>query len=721
VTSEPASPQPLAPPAGAINWPRDAAVACGLAILTLILFAQVRQFDFVGFDDPFYVTRNPRVLQGLSLSNIRWAFTTLTLSNWHPLTWLAHMSDVQFFGLDAGDHHLVSVFIHGINAAVLYLLLTALTASPGKSALVAALFAVHPLRMESVAWISERKDVLSGLFFLLTIAAYARFARTSRTIWYWTTLAAFVVGMMAKPMLVTLPFVLLLLDFWPLRRIEARNWRQRVIEKIPFLVLSLVASAITYVAQHLGGAMGEQKDYPLALRAGNAVLGCGRYLRKTVWPSDLAVFYPYHGMLRGTRFPWGGAVISAVAVIIITALLLRLWRTERAALVGWLLFLGMLVPTIGLVQVGSQSMADRYTYLPHIGLFIAAIWGVDAALRGRATLRTAMAAAGWLAVLIFAICTASQLHYWQNTETLFNRALAVTDHNSTAHVALANWLGRAGRQSDAAQHFLAALEMDPTHPEANNNLGNILAANGRDDLALARFRQAVRAQPRYAEAHNNLANMLAKQGKLDEAIVHHQAAVRLDPELPQAHFNYGVTLASSGRLSEAIQSFERALRLRPEYPDARYAYALALSAKGDAVKALEQLGEAIRQRPDWPQPINSAAWLLATSADARVRNPAQAVSLAERVSQMTGFDDPGMLDTLATAYAAAGRFENAVTVAERARQLAAARGLTDLAAQLAHRLELYRAAKPFIDNRNAVDGRAGATSNPASNPDNSSR
>ena len=668
-------------------------IALGVALLALLVFAQSVRFDFVYFDDHDYVVRNERVLGGLTLDNVRWAFTTLKLVNWHPLTWLSHMLDVTLYGTWAGGHHLTSAILHAANAALLYLVLVYLTGRAGRSVLVATLFAVHPLRMESVAWVSERKDLLSGFFFILMLGAYSRYARSRGPAWYVATLVALALGLMSKSMLVTAPCVLLLLDFWPLDRVGRERVARLLGEKIPMVAMCAAISVVTYMAQRGGGAVGEDRVFPLARRLGNAVWAYGRYLRKTLWPNDLAVFYPYEGL--NTPFPWGRAIAAGVVLLMLTLLAVRLWRRERAVLVGWLWFLGMLVPTIGVVQVGGQALADRYTYLPHVGLLIAIVWALALLTDARPSLARLMKPAAVAAVVALTLTTLWQLPSWRNTETLFTRAAQVTDRNARAHVCLALFYGDLGEHERARQHYELALKYHPTNAEANNNYGNLLAEEGHADEAIRHIQLAVRAEPRYAEAHNNLANLLAKRGEVQLALHHHAQAVRLDPDLAAARFNYGVTLASVGRLREAQIQLERALQLRPDYADARYTYGLVMAGLGYEVAATGQLRDANFLRRDWFEALRSLAWLLATSPDPLVRNGAQAVVVAERANQVTGYENPVALDTLAAAYAEAGRFDNAVATAARAEQLARAAGQSELADRFASRLARYREKKPF--------------------------
>lgn len=663
--------------------------AAALFALTCLVFIGTARFDFINLDDPQYVTANDRVQHGLSWENVRWAFTTMKVANYHPLTWLSHMLDVELFGDRPGGHHATNVLIHSANVAIAYLALLLLTGQPWKSAIVAALFGVHPLRMESVAWIAERKDVLCAMFFLIAIACYAQYAKSRRGGWYGAVVVAFGLGILAKPMIVTLPCVLLLLDAWPLNRTE--RWSRLVMEKTPLLAMSVASSIITYIAQQRGGATDTQHLYPLHLRIGNAAWAYARYLRKTVWPDDLAIFYPYYGVTRGTAFPWLTVAGSAAILIAITALAVWLWRRERAVLVGWLWFLGVMVPTIGLVQVGLQSMADRYSYLPHIGLFIGIVWGAGAFLRPRVGVAVATAA-----VIAFAAVTMFQLGHWRDSYSVYAHALRVTGPNVMANMGIAMALTLEPRGEDPLPYYLKALEIDPNHAEAHNNLGNLLRQRGQLKEALQHLGTAVKIRPKYPEARQNLANVLADLGRIDEAIRQFRQAVTLDPDLSQAHYNLGVTLAAAGRFAEAIASLEHALVLRPQLTDARFVYALTLAEAGDLAAAKGQFNQVVRERPNWTEAMARFAWLLATSPRDGTRDPETAVALAEHANKLTLHQQPVLLDTLAAAQASAGRFEQAVATAQRARDLAAARGQNDFARQIDTRLQLYQSGKPFV-------------------------
>lgn len=484
-------------------------ICCGLIVLTLLVFRPVVGHDFVFFDDDVYVTHNPHIQQGLSPSGVRWAFTTFHAANWHPLTWLSHMLDVQCYGSNPAGHHSTSLILHAFNAALLFLVLVRMTGRTGASAFVAAVFAVHPLRVESVAWVSERKDLLSGAFWVLTLGAYARYAEKRSLARYVMVLVSLALGLMAKPMLVTLPFVLLLLDYWPLARWESlRATKGLLLEKVPLFALSAVSAAVTWKAQHAGGAIQSVEQFPFAIRMGNAAVSYVLYLKQLIWPTGLAFFYPHPGARAISQVL--GATLCVLAV---SAIVLLLARRRRYLPVGWFWYLGTLVPVIGLLQVGGQAMADRYTYLTQIGLLIMLVWAAADALdrldpRARRICGSILAA---VVLLPLAVAARTQLASWQNSYTLFTRALAVTDRNATAHNNLGALLAREGSVAEAERHFRAALEIQPRYPHANKNLANMLLEQGRNEEAATYYRAMLDLCPDDVESLNNLAWLLVKK------------------------------------------------------------------------------------------------------------------------------------------------------------------------------------------------------------------
>lgn len=582
-----------------------------LALATVAVYARVAGHQFVDYDDNLYITENQMVQRGLTLDGVRWAFTTLHASNWHPLTWLSHMMDCALFarpdaplaGQWAGGHHVVNLLLHVANVVVLFSALNGMTRQRWRAALVAALFALHPLHVESVAWVAERKDVLSALLGFLAIWSYAAYARNQTAGRYVLVVILFAFSLLAKPMLVTLPFVLLLLDYWPLDRLRPdregpamARVRHLIIEKVPLMALAAASSIVTLEAQARGGSMFPLEALPLGQRIGNAVVAYAAYLGKMLWPAELAVLYPHPG-----QWPWWQIALSATVIAAISALAF-VWRKRHPhLLVGWLWYLGTLVPVIGLVQVGQQSMADRYTYVPLIGVFIMAAWTLPGLRRPQprrilaAAVACVLAAMSWL--------TWTQLRHWRDSFALLERAVAVTDGNFVAHNNLGYAHRRAGRLDLAIHHYRLALAINPRYAAAHVNLGNALSLHGRPHEADAAYREGLRLAPSVAEAHRNygksllaqekfseveerfrqalalepdhaesrhiLGIALARQNKFDQAIVEYRRAIELDPTLPELHANLGLALATQDRLDEAIASFKEALRLRPGYPEAQ--------------------------------------------------------------------------------------------------------------------------------------------------------
>jgi Tfp pilus assembly protein PilF len=579
-------------------------------VLTIAVFAPVRHFGFLSWDDPSYVTENRHVLAGMTWQGAWWAFTTGDAANWHPLTWLSHMLDVQLFGVDGGRHHLTSLALHVANVLLLFGALCQLftrrpafarhRASAGRRGdadtvwqcgLVAALFAVHPLHVESVAWISERKDVLSTFFGLLAIWSYATYAERPSGRRYAVTLGLFALGLLAKPMLVTLPLVLLLLDVWPLERLS-RGVRSLVVEKLPFFALAAASSVVTFLVQQRGGAVGGLGVLGWDLRVENALLSYVRYLGKCVWPSGLSAFYPYPPQTSA-----GLAVLALAGLVGVTALAARAAKRQPFLLVGWLWFVITLVPVIGLVQVGDQAMADRYTYLPLTGLFIAITWG-GAALSARVRLPgSALGVAGVVLVIACAVTSRAQVATWATNESLWSHALAVTPDNYRAHVGLADALMDQGRPADAVAEYQAAARLVPRAAAVQNSLGLALTVAGRLDDAAAAYAAAVALDPGFADAHDNLGAMLARLGRPDEAITHYRAAIRIDPSLALAHNNLGLALASRGQVDEGLAECLSALSLKPNDPQWHFQVAVMLETRGRKTEAIEHLRRALALDP----------------------------------------------------------------------------------------------------------------------------
>jgi len=548
----------------------------------------VSHFQFVSWDDTAYVTENRSVLAGLSWSNVAWAFTTDHGPYWHPLTWLSHMLDVQIYGTNASGHHVTNLLIHIANSILLFWLLRRLTGAEWRSAFVAALFAVHPLHVESVAWIAERKDVLSAFFWILTTITYVAYVRKPGRYRYAAVLSVFALGLMAKPMIVTLPLVLLLLDYWPLARVTtSRPWGSLVAEKLPMAALAAAAGVVTFVLQKRVGAVAGLRAVPLDARLANAAISTVQYLVKTIWPARLAALYPYP-----LSVPSLWLVLGAVfALVTITAAVCRQSRRRPYLVVGWLWFALTLLPVIGLVQVGEQAMADRFTYIPLIGIFIIVAWGVpEFMLAGRAR-RVLLPAAAAASIAVCVIVARAQASTWATSETMWRHAIAVTSDNAHAHTALGALLADEGHAAEAMTEKAEALRINPDDPDANNEMGVLLEQQGRHGEAIGTLSKALAENPAYAEAHHNLGVALVSEGHTPEAIAQFSEALRLDPELPKTENALGLTLAHEGRLDEALAHFSEAVRLNPEFAAAYYDLGVALATGGrvtDAIAAFRQ-------------------------------------------------------------------------------------------------------------------------------------
>jgi tetratricopeptide (TPR) repeat protein len=604
----------------------DLAIWLGLILATLAVYAQVGRFDFVNYDDDLYVYDNVQVKTGLTPGNVKWAFTAVVASNWMPVTLLSHIVDVQFFGLQSGMHHLVNVLLHALSAVLLFVVLQRATRARRASAFVAFVFALHPLHVESVAWISERKDVLSAFFFFLTLYCYVRYTERPCLGRYLLVLGPFFLGLMSKPMLVTLPFTLLLFDIWPLRRVP---WPKILWEKVPLFALSAGASVVTWFVQRETGAF--DRATPLATRIENALISYVTYIGQTFWPVRLSVFYPYPKSIA----VWQAAAAFAV-ILGVSALAIFAWRKRPPVapylITGWFWYLGTLVPVIGLVQVGQQAHADRYTYIPMVGLLVILAWGAaDVAGKWPRT-RPAIAAAAAVSCVLWMAVAWTQTAYWRNSEALFQLALDVTGDNWVADNHLGQCLtekGRnaeaipyfeaalrikdsardnfnlglalskiPGRSADAVPHFEAALRFGAESADTENDLGACLMNIGRDADAISRFEAALRVKPDFAEAHFNLALALAKApGRTAEAIAHFEAGLRLSPD-HTAHSNFAVLLMKLGRTDEAIPHFEAAVRMHPDYRNQRDLGTVLSTIPGRQSEAIAYLEAAQRIHSD---------------------------------------------------------------------------------------------------------------------------
>ena len=670
-------------PSGVHNRSVTVGIYLLLTGISLAVFTQTIRHDFVNFDDDMYVYNAPAIQAGPTLKGIVAAFTSPHARNWHPLTTLSHMLDCRLYGLNAGSHHATNVVLHTIAVLLLFRVMRQMTGTLWKSAIVAALFAVHPLHVESVAWVSERKDVLSAVFFFLMLDAYIRYARAASIRRYTVVTALFVAGLMSKPMVVTAPIVLLALDYWPLRRfdqiastraktkITQSGNRRRIIqrlllEKVPWLILSGGVGIITFALQKR--AAGSIPPLPFLWRAQNAVMSYVIYAWKTFWPRRLAVFYPHP---NDTLATW--QVVLAIAFLLAITCAAIVWRDKRPYLfTGWFWYLVMLVPVIGLVQVGEQGHADRYTYLPSIGLFLIAVWAAgDVAVMGQVRLWRGVATAGTLVVVAALAGTAfTQASYWRNSETLWAHALAVTTDNDFAHNNLGYLCVDRGELDTAMSHFEAAskIRSGKLHPHYNlgtafveMNIGDALARKGQPDEAMAHFEQAITLQPDYAEAYFNRGNVLYAKGRIDEAITDWEKDLQIQPNDANAHTGLGNALLRKGALKEAIAHYNKAMALAPEDPHSR----------------------------------SNLAWVLGTSSDASIRDGAKAVELAQQAVSLSGGREPLFLRALAAGYAETGRFSDAIAVTQQAVAIARTQGKTSLENLLEEDALLYRENVPL--------------------------
>ena len=655
-----------------------------LALVTLLVYLPVARDGFVVvYDDDSYVTENRAVQNGLTWAGVQWAFTTGHASNWHPLTWLSHMTDCELFGLNAGAHHSVNALFHAANALLLLLLLLRLTGELWPAAFVAALFAWHPLHVESVAWIAERKDVLSTFFALLTLLAYTRYAqggtrdlcqgtRTDTTLspatrhpsrFYWLALFFFALGLMSKPMLVTLPFVMLLLDYWPLRRIPDFEFRipnltRLVLGKWPFFLLAVVSCVVTFLVQCHGEAVLSLQRFPLNLRIENSLTAYAHYLLKTFWPVNLAVIYPLP-----REISWFAVAAAAAVLIFLSAAVWRARKRSPCLPVGWFWFLGTLVPVIGLVQVGGAALADRYTYFPLMGVFIAVAFGVRDLINRFRFPKIAVTVA---AVLILAGCvvlTENQLRYWHDSKSLFIRSLAVTKDNDSAHL----------------------------------NLGAIFHDEGRLDEALAEYREAARLSPGYFSVHNSLGSVLAAMSRPEEALAEYRLALRLKPNVPALHNGTGIVLVELGRFDEAMNEFAEAARLDPGYPWSYFQMGRTLLGQGRDAGAIDEFRTALRIDPNNFQILAYVTCVLAADEKPEVRDGQTALMYAARANVLSDGTQPYVLDALGMACAETGDFTNAQEVAQRALDLATAAKMKKLE-PLQQRLELYKNHQPWRES-----------------------
>jgi tetratricopeptide (TPR) repeat protein len=736
-----------------------------LAILTLAAFGRVCGNNFVNYDDRAYVVRNAGVQGGLGFQGLWWALTTTSCANWHPLTWISFQLDHSLFGLHAWGYHLTNLVLHVANVLLLFLVLYRMTGTTWPSAIVAGLFAVHPLHVESVAWVAERKDVLSTLFWMLTLAAYVRYCERPGPARYVVLVVCFSAGLAAKSMLVTLPLVLLLLDYWPLkRRSDSPAWGETlavgaphpdppqqggrdkrvvleggrrigigwlVLEKLPLFALSVASSAITLYAQKVDSgpatAASIEADWPA--RLGYVAVSYVKYIGWLLWPRDLIPFHPYPGQpLPGWEAAGATLLLVAGSVAVI-----KVRRRAPYLMVGWFWYLGTLVPVIGIVRVqGGHGMADRYTYVPAIGLFIMAAWAsADLAARWRVSRAANALMVASVAALLLA-GTWIQVGYWHDSKTLWRHTLGVDPENYLAHQDLGVVLARENAWEDAIKHFQQAARIDPSRDLPHVSLGDALAHQGFMGRAIEEYREGLRLNPNRAESHNllgmaldtrgdlkgaqeeyseallhnpahaeahaNLGMVLIQQGKFDDAEQHFRAAIQLEPQMASARHGVGLVQSLRGNFQEAVTSYSRAIDLQPRVSQYHrdLAHALIMLGQSDAARSAYQ--RSLQLASDWPQAADREAWRLAADPDTEHRNAPLAVHLAAEVCEVTGYAKASYLDTLAAACAEAGRFDEAQTIAAKALSLPSSGESAEWRKSVEGRLRLYKEHRPFREN-----------------------
>ena len=582
-----------------------------LVVATFAVYWQVLDNDFVAYDDDVYVTENIHVNKGVTFDGLTWAFTSSHSSNWHPLTWISHMIDCQSYGLNPRGHHLTSLLFHVANTLLLLLILVRMTGALWQSSFVAALFALHPLHVESVAWVAERKDVLSTFFMMLTLWAYILYVKKGNIRRYLLVVLFFVLGLMSKPMLVTLPFILLMLDFWPLGRLchihETRNVitgqhtdeRLGILrllwEKVPFFALAVASSVVTFIVQERSGAVKLLETYSIQTRIINAFVAYIEYIVNMIWPVELAVLYPHPG---NSLLLWKG-VVAGLALVLITILVIRKARKIPYLAVGWLWYVVTLIPVIGIVQVGAQAMADRYTYITLIGLFIIIAWGAKDLLSRWLYRKICLGTLAAIVLPVLIILTWKQVQYWENSNTLFKHTLKHTSNNYVIYNNQGIVLREQGRTEEAIKHYLQALRSNPGYALAHNNLSNAYYELGMHKEAIGSYKQAIRINPDYAAAHLNLGNAYYESGMHKEAIDAFKHVIRINPDDADAHNYLGVAYVKTGKRKEATEAYKQALRINPDDAQTHYNLGVAYGALGKYKEAAEAFQQAIRIDPDY--------------------------------------------------------------------------------------------------------------------------
>jgi tetratricopeptide (TPR) repeat protein len=733
------------PIAGRSGIRREFWIGCALLLVTLAAYWPVRNCDFIYIDDDLYVFRNPEVLPGVTWEGIRWAFTTGHTGNWHPITWISHMLDCQFYGTKPAGHHLTNLLFHAANVLLLFAILRFTTGTIWRSALVAALFAWHPMHVESVAWVAERKDVLSTFFGLLSLGAYARYVlasngqKTNRWRLYIASLLFFAMSLMSKPMLVTLPFLFLLLDHWPLGRREngrkedgreesrdgsGVGWPKLVLEKVPFVALALMSSVVTYVVQKHGGSVTPLAVVPLSVRFADVPMGYLAYIWKFVWPRGLCVLYPF------VRPPDPDLAAVATVLLLILSVAALLWGRKRPYLpVGWFWFLGTLVPVIGIIQVGTQTIADRYTYVPYVGLFIIIAWGMAGLVARLPGLRFVLVPVAGVALVACLACTRNQVRYWKDTLTLDDHAIAVAGESLLVLSSEGEALMSQGKYEEGVRRARQALERRPGTPRVEAQLGYGLEHLGRVDEAAQRYRASLSKEPDLSEPMISLAWILATGGdnprtNATEAVELAEHACALTKNRDARFLAVlAAAYANADRFDEAVAtvtharqmaaaagnepqvendqkllgmfSVHRPYHLNPRPADLACDEACQLNAEGNSREAIARYREALRLDPDHVESLNNLAWILATDPDPRNRDGAEAVRLATHACELTHFHQPFLMGALAAAQAEAGQYDSAADTSTTASRLFLAISNSAMAATNQALSKLYRSGQPY--------------------------
>ena len=691
-------------------------ISAALVIATLAAYEPMRHNDFVNYDDPGYVKDNPHITGGLTSESVTWAFTKIHALNWHPLTTLSHILDCEIFGLNPFGHHLVSLLFHIAGALLLFWLLADVTGSTWASAFVAGVFALHPLQVESVAWVAERKTVVSGLFWFLTTAVYIWYTKRAGIGRYILLCVVYGLCIMTKPIVVTLPLVLLLLDYWPLERFSKHPQEglpgqriapsQRItgaggtggakylqagrllIEKVPLLAMSAILCVVTFINQ---GSVIIVGKVPLVYRVANAFFSYIRYIGKTIWPSRLAVFYPFPDAhtLKTT------AVFCAVLFVLITVLCIYVGRRRKYIIVGWLWFAGTLVPMAGLVKVGSQAIADRYMYVSILGLLIIAAWGVKDLVANRPVGKVIATVSAMCLLLSGVILTRMQVRYWKDSIALFEHTLKVTANNASAENSYGNALLEAGRFDEAQLHLSNAVRLCPSSLSAQVDIGRVLLKQEKTDEAIACLNGLLQQGGDTADVHYYLAFALGMQEKYDEAIKHLGAVLKLDPEYPDARSKMGIALLATGKPKEAIEYLKEALRTDKDQWRVYKNLGIAYYQSGMYESAIGNLTRAVELKPDSSEALSDLSWAISTSDNISAQDADKAVQIAQRACELTGYKEYDPLDALAAAYAAAGRFDDAVKTVRQAVEAAKAAGRESAAGEIQKRLGLYQAGQRY--------------------------